>query len=167
MSTPRQLRSGPGAAADEVARAIVRVLPGLLRSLTAEMHRAPHTAGMTLPQFRVLARLNERDYRAAELADVLEVGRPALTASADGLERRGLIARERDVPGDRRGVVLRLTPAGRALYRALEAQAVAGATALLAAASPAELAGLDVGLEALERGLLAAGHGGRPTAEVS
>src|SRR5918911_2446380 len=108
---------GPDApAADALAQTVVRLLPGLIRMLVAEMHKAPETAGMTLPQFRVLARLNERDYRAAELADALEVGRPTLTATADGLERRGLIERTREVPGDRRGVVLHLTPAGRDLY---------------------------------------------------
>jgi DNA-binding MarR family transcriptional regulator len=148
MLQPRPTAPAP----ESVAQTVVRVLPTLLRLVVAEMHRAPHTAGMTLPQFRVLARLNERDYRAAELAQALEVGCPTLTATADVLVRRGLVERL-TVPGDRRGVLLRLTPAGRALYRALEAQAVAGIAALLAELSPQEREALWLGLTALERGL--------------
>jgi DNA-binding MarR family transcriptional regulator len=138
---------------EAVAAALVRLLPAMIRTVAAEMHKAPNTAGMTLPQFRVLGRLHEREYRAAELADSLEVGRPTLTAIVDGLERRGLVARTREVPGDRRGVLLRLTPAGRALYETLQRQAVAGMAARLAAVSPRERAALATGLAALERGL--------------
>ncbi|HLH26795.1 MAG TPA: MarR family transcriptional regulator [Chloroflexota bacterium] len=140
-------------APEAVGRGVVRVLPRLIRMLAAEMHRAPGTHDLTLPQFRVLSRLSERDYRAAELADALEVGRPTLTSTVDGLVRRALVERQRDLPGDRRGVLLRLTPAGRTLHRALEARAIAGVAALLADASPAECEALAVGLAALERGL--------------
>jgi DNA-binding MarR family transcriptional regulator len=171
---PRQRSGGimlnevvPVAAPDAIGRGVVRVLPRLIRMLAAEMHRAPHTRDLTLPQFRVLSRLSERDYRAAELADSLEVGRPTLTATVDGLVRRGLIERHRDLPGDRRGVLLRLTPAGRTLQRALEARAIAGVAALLADASAAEREALAVGLAALERGLQSMCRSAQPgTAEV-
>jgi DNA-binding MarR family transcriptional regulator len=157
-----------GAAPDAVGRNLVRVLPRLIRVLAAEMHRAPHTRDLTLPQFRVLGRLSERDYRAAELADSLEVGRPTLTSTVDGLVRRGLVERQRELPGDRRGVLLRLTPAGRTLHRALEVRAIAGVAALLAEASPAEREALAVGLAALERGLQDVCRTPRPdAAEVS
>src|SRR4051812_29862912 len=101
---------------DAVAATVVHLLPTLIRALVAEMHNAPHTAGMTLPQFRVLARLNERAYRAAELADALEVGRPTLTATVDGLERRGLVGRTREAPGDRRRVALSPPAPGEAVH---------------------------------------------------
>ncbi|HEY7063737.1 MAG TPA: MarR family transcriptional regulator [Chloroflexota bacterium] len=148
-----QDRVAASAAPDDVGRAVVRVLPRLIRVLAAEMHRAPHTRDLTLPQFRVLGRLAERDYRAAELADSLEVGRPTLTSTVDGLVRRELVERLRELPGDRRGVLLRLTPAGRTLHRALEARAIAGVAALLDDATPAQREALAVGLAALERGL--------------
>src|SRR5712691_3986420 len=125
---------------EEAAKAVIRVLPNLVRTVVAEMHDAPHAAGMTLPQFRILRRLSERDYRAAELARALEVGRPSLTVTADALVRRGLIERLRHLPGDRRGVLLRLTPAGRALYRALEERAVRGVARLLDSATTGERA---------------------------
>ncbi|MBX5493195.1 MAG: MarR family transcriptional regulator [Chloroflexi bacterium] len=140
-------------ALEEIGARLVGLVPQLVRLLATAMHAAPHTAGMTLPQFRVLARLHERDYRASELAACLEIGRPTLTTLADALERRGLIERVRDLPDDRRGVRLRLTAAGETLYRALQAQAIAAAAQLVRDASPAERAALVQGLAALERGL--------------
>jgi DNA-binding MarR family transcriptional regulator len=145
---------------------LMRVLPTLLRLVVAEMHNAPHTAGMNLAQFRVLARLNEREYRAAELAAVLEVGPPTLTVTAGHLARRGLIERQRSVSHDRRGVVLRLTPTGRALYRAMEARAVRALGELLTAASQDECAALRQGLAALCRGLEATGRTIPPPGEA-
>ncbi|HYU19815.1 MAG TPA: MarR family transcriptional regulator [Chloroflexota bacterium] len=140
---------------EAVAAELVGLLPKLVRLVVAEMHAAPHTAGMTLAQFRVLARLSEREYRAAELAAALEIGRPTLTVTADCLVRRALVDRVRELPGDRRGVLLRLTPTGRALYRALEARAASALARLLGTASATERTALAIGLAALQRGLQA------------
>ncbi len=150
---------------EALGRVLVRLLPRLIRALVAEMHRAPLAGDLSLPQFRVLCYLSERDYRAAELAATLEIGRSTLTTIVDGLVRRGLVARLRDLPDDRRGVLLRLTPAGSAVQRALEAHAVARAAALLAAASPGERAGLAAGLAALERALADAARPRTPQTE--
>src|SRR3954467_8568872 len=90
------------AGAEDVAQTLVELLPTIYRLVVAEMHDTPYASGMNLAQFRVLARLNEGDYRAAELADTLEVGRPSLTVTVDGLVRRGLVERSRTVPSDRR-----------------------------------------------------------------
>jgi DNA-binding MarR family transcriptional regulator len=128
-------------------------MPTIQRVAVAAMRGAPHTAGMTLAQFRILGRLSERDHRAGELAEALEVGAATLTVTADTLEHRGLIERVRGLPDDRRAVVLRLTPAGRALFRALKARAVTGISRLLERSEPAEREALMIGLEALQRGL--------------
>src|SRR5437764_13058948 len=112
LAIPASGGSSESAQPEVVAQALLRTLPTLLRVVIDEMHDAPHTAGMNIAQFRVLCRLAERDYRAAELADALDVGRPTLTVTAEHLVRRGLIERIRDLPNDRRGVLLRLTPAG-------------------------------------------------------
>jgi DNA-binding MarR family transcriptional regulator len=140
---------GPEAAAS----LLIELMPRLLRTAIAAMHEAPHTADMTLAQFKILGRLSEREYRAGELAEVLEVGGATLTVTADTLERRGLIERVRGLPDDRRAVLLRLTPAGVALYRALKARAVNGIAALLSDSTGDERAALVAGLEALHRGL--------------
>jgi DNA-binding MarR family transcriptional regulator len=145
---------GPDEAGPESAAALlIQLMPTIQRVAVAAMRQAPHTAGMTLPQFRILGRLHEREYRAGELAEALEIGPATLTVTADTLERRGLIARSRGLPDDRRAVTLRLTPAGQALYRALKSKAVSGISRLLEQSEPGECESLIVGLEALQRGL--------------
>jgi DNA-binding MarR family transcriptional regulator len=135
------------------ATLLIELLPKLVRTIVASMHDAPHTAGMTMAQFKILGRLSEREYRAGELAEVLEVGGATLTVTADTLERRGLIERVRGLPDDRRAVVLGLTPAGQALYRALKARSVTGIAELLTESTPDERAALVTGLAAIARGL--------------
>ena len=149
---PRR-HADPEVASEDAADLLIQLMPRLLRTAIAAMHEAPHTAGMTLAQFKILARLNERDHRCGELAEVLEIGGATLTVTADTLERRGLIERVRGLPDDRRAVLLRLTPAGQALYRALRARAVSGIAALLTDSTPDERKGLVSGLEAFQRGL--------------
>jgi DNA-binding MarR family transcriptional regulator len=138
---------------EAAAALLIELMPRLLRTAIAAMHGTPHTADMTLAQFKILGRLSERAHRAGELAEVLEVGGATLTVTADTLERRGLIERVRGLPDDRRAVVLRLTPAGQALYRALKARAVGGIAELLTTSTPEERAALVTGLAALGRGL--------------
>jgi DNA-binding MarR family transcriptional regulator len=135
------------------ATLLIDLLPKLVRTIVAAMHDAPHTAGMTMAQFKILGRLSEREYRAGELAEVLEVGGATLTVTADTLERRGLIERVRGLPDDRRAVVLRLTPAGQALFRVLKARSVTSIAELLAESTSDERSALATGLGALVRGL--------------
>ncbi len=136
-----------------VAAILVRLLPRLIRTLAAELHRVPSAGGLSLPQFRILCYLGEREYRPAELAAMLEIARPSLTGAVDVLANRGLVERSGALDSDRRGLLLRLTPAGRTLQEALQAQAIAGVAALLADASPDTLDGLGAGLETLEAAL--------------
>jgi DNA-binding MarR family transcriptional regulator len=142
----------------ELGHEFIRLLPTLYRLLVAAMHESPGAAGMNLAQFRVLARLNERDHRAAELAAALEIGRPTLTVTTEHLVRRGLVERQRKLDQDRRGVLLRLTPAGQELFRSLRSQAAGTISGLLGQASAAERDGLELGLSALRRSLHQAGH---------
>src|SRR3954468_18185979 len=132
---------------EAAAGLLIRVMPKLLRATVAAMHDVPNTAGMTLAQFKILGRLSEGALRAGELAEALEVGGATLTVTADTLERRGLIERVRGLPDDRRAVLLRLTPSGQALYRALRARAVSGIAALLTDSTAEERTGLICGLE--------------------
>ncbi|HZT07283.1 MAG TPA: MarR family transcriptional regulator [Chloroflexota bacterium] len=154
VGSPPEVAESDGASSPKAAgRTVVRVLPRLHRQIIAELQRTPDTGDMTWPQFRVLGFLSERDYRASELASALQIDRSTLTTVGDGLVRRGLVERVRDLPGDRRGVLLRLTARGRALHGVLKDRAIAHVAELLASADPAECAGLVDGLEALERGL--------------
>jgi DNA-binding MarR family transcriptional regulator len=89
----------------------------------AHLHRILESAdaGLTIPQYRLLAVLSEGGERSARVAQKLAVRKPTLTALADGLIAAGYAERESE-PGDRRIVRLVLTDAGRAaLTRADEA----------------------------------------------
>ena len=78
---------------------------------------------MTLPQFRILGLIARAPERANQLARQAAVSRPSLTGVLDGLEARGWV-RRREVDGDRRGVNLEVTAAGRkaldAAHRSVE-----------------------------------------------
>lgn len=74
---------------------------------------------MTLPQFRVLTLIATSQERASRLAEKAAVSRPSLTGLLDGLEARGWVARS-NVEGDRRGVNLELTKAGKTALRHAE-----------------------------------------------
>jgi len=68
---------------------------------------------MTLPQFRVLSLIASSPERAGRIATRADVSRPSLTGLLDGLVQRGWVQRVH-VAGDRRGVSLEITDAGRA-----------------------------------------------------
>ncbi len=68
-------------------------------------------AELTLPQYRVLVFLDRGDRPASQVAALLDVTPSTVTSVVDGLTARGLVERRAD-PGDRRRVVLSLTPAG-------------------------------------------------------
>ena len=65
------------------------------------------------------------------------------------LEQDGLIVRETD-PADRRNLVMRLTGAGRALYRRIEPVVLERERDLLAALAPAERAAFENALARIE-----------------
>lgn len=90
--------------------AAVRVLARVYRLIESV------DAGLTLPQYRVLAALAQGGFRSAHLAERLAVRGPTLTAIADGLVAAGLATRESE-PGDRRVVRLHATEAGEAALR--------------------------------------------------
>ena len=70
------------------------------------------TVDLSLPQYRVLAMLEETSALSSDLAERLAVRPPTVTAVVDGLVTRGLVER-RTVEGDRRRVDHVLTDAGR------------------------------------------------------
>lgn len=98
--------------------AAVRTLARLSRLLESV------DAGLTLPQYRVLAALTYGGVRSAHLAARLAVRKPTLTAIADALVAAGYATRESE-PGDRRVVRLQVTPAGEAALAAADERYVA------------------------------------------
>ena len=69
--------------------------------------------GLTKEEFKVLCSLHGATRSHGALCRQLGVSTGAMTNRLDKLERAGLVTRSRD-PADRRGVLLKLTPAGRA-----------------------------------------------------
>lgn len=86
----------------------------LLKVPTALDAQLTKSAGMTMYEYLVLARLSEqpaRRIRTSALAALTNGSLSRLSHVADRLERRGLLYRERD-PEDRRFMMAALTPAG-------------------------------------------------------
>jgi DNA-binding MarR family transcriptional regulator len=75
------------------------------------------SCGLTINDFEILLRLHrapEPGLRLGELNCAVPLTQPALSRAVTRLAERGCLARA-EVPGDRRGVLITITPAGRDL----------------------------------------------------
>lgn len=101
-------------------------------------------------EWRVLVALvAQPGTRAAFIIAHASLDKLSVSRALARMETRGLVARAPD-PEDGRGQVIRLLPAGRALYRKIEPLALAREAELLSALEPAEreaLAGIMAKLE--------------------
>jgi DNA-binding MarR family transcriptional regulator len=108
----------PGAAADD-AQEVVDALLAASRHLVAMAARslAAVEENLTLPQYRMLVVLDTQGPSSlARLAEALEVNSSTALRMVDRLAAAGA-AEKIPSPDSRREVVLRLTPAGRAVVR--------------------------------------------------
>ena len=121
----------------------------VLAHLGRVLEKACDAVGVTISQYRILSYVGFQAQRAGELADRAAVSRPTLTVALDTLEQRGLVRRER-VPGDRRGIRLELTDAGRDALRTAE-DALSDQLARLV--SPADLDNVLASLAVLGDGM--------------
>lgn len=89
-------------------------------AMRAAINRAlQQEAGLTLAENLVLCQVAMAPgtrLRMVEIADLLSVGKSAVTKSVDRLEARGWVTRHRD-SDDRRTVHAMLTPAGAEVFR--------------------------------------------------
>jgi DNA-binding MarR family transcriptional regulator len=101
----------------ELAELLTHSAHRLRRGSTAQL--AP--LGLTNAQARVLRIVATagRPLRMADIAALLDVVPRSVTTMVDGVEAAGLIARSAD-PGDRRSVLVSLTPGGHALLQRLD-----------------------------------------------
>lgn len=107
--------------------------------------------GLTLPQYRVLAAVDDGGERSTHLAACLALAKPTVTAAVDGLVVRGYLERE-PVPNDRRSTRIALTEAGRERLAEAEEAMASQLSAVLGRAGNPEaalslLASLGHGLE--------------------
>lgn len=119
------------------------------RALARRFDEALRPVGLTNGQFSLLMSLNRpKPPSIGSVAALLAMDRTTLTANLKPLERRGLVETTVD-PADRRGRLLRLTEAGRALLQSavpIWERTHADAEGLLAGA---DAESLRVGLRAL------------------
>jgi DNA-binding MarR family transcriptional regulator len=83
----------------------------LLAWLTKSFEAICPQSGISLAKYRVLLLVSAEPVRVTELANHARVSLPTLSGLVASLERQGLLERT-VLHSDRRGVVLRLTPAG-------------------------------------------------------
>jgi DNA-binding MarR family transcriptional regulator len=108
------------------------------------------TFGITRREWRILALLAQGDgLLSSELAGRAQLDRARTSRAVTALAAKQLVSRN-PRPGDRRSVMLSLTPAGRALFDALFPQVAAINRSLLGALDDAELERLDTALGTLQ-----------------
>ena len=112
-------------------------------------------AELTLPQYRVLVFLAVRTRPATHVAALLGVSASTMTSVVDGLVARGLVSRSAD-PGDRRRVLLSLTPGGTRIMHHGDEVVGAGLDRLLQRLDPDQAEAALVGLELLNVAMEAA-----------
>ena len=103
---------------DLEVEALVERIGGINRRLKKGMETVLAEYDLTWPEWSVMSTLRfGTDHRSSpgELAGDLEISSGAMTSRLDRLERQGFVRRLPD-PEDRRGIVVELTPEGRAAW---------------------------------------------------
>ena len=123
--------------------------PGVARTLAITSRLLERALDdMTLPQFRILLLVSHAPERANRLASQAAISRPSLTGVLDGLVGRNWV-RRLEVDGDRRGVSLEVTPAGRKALGTAQHTIAARVDQLLEHLEPRRRAAAIDGLAAL------------------
>lgn len=153
----------PELAADEhvASKARLRLWLRLLavaRMVEGELRERLRGLDSTLPRFDVMAALSRAPdgLKMSELSSVLRVSNGNITGIVDRLEAEGLALRQ-PVEGDRRALLVRLTPQGAADFARLAAEHEAWVDELLGAVSHWEAEHLTEQLKAVRDDL--AGRG--------
>ena len=119
--------------ARDTAREILEIIPLVMRTVAAELRAAGELPAPA--HFGLLMTLNERARTLTELAAVRGVSLPTMSNSISAMVERGWVRREAP-EGDRRVVMIDVTPAGRA---ALERVSRAAEAHLADALAPLDL----------------------------
>lgn len=99
------------------AKMILDIVPSVMRYIRIEM-RSLAKSELTIPQFRILARLSISETTNRELAEWIGVSAPTMTRMVDGLVKKNLVKRTSQV-GDRRQIQLNLTEKGLVTFSRL------------------------------------------------
>ncbi|MEU7641470.1 MULTISPECIES: MarR family winged helix-turn-helix transcriptional regulator [unclassified Streptomyces] len=128
---------------------LAAMLVPLCRALVDAERPVLDAHGLTMWAYAVLLRLDETPIRTqAALAEAIRADKTRIIPILDDLESRGLIHRRPD-PGDRRVRLVSVTPEGRRLRDAVQADIQRGEEHLLADLPTADREGFLRGLLAL------------------
>lgn len=138
----------PGDALDPLAVAN-RLRPVLLR-IHRYLRGEAHELGVTSTQASLLGAISRSPgLGLRELAVQEHISAPTLVAHIDRLAAAGFVERARSDPGDRRRVVLTVTPAGLDVLHTLRERRTAWLAARLETLSPADLVAVEAAIEPL------------------
>jgi DNA-binding MarR family transcriptional regulator len=119
-------------------RDLAAMLHPLVRALIAAELPVLARHGITMWGYVVLNALDGRPARTqAALAEAIGADKTRIIATLDDLQQAGLITREPD-PADRRARLLSITPAGRRVRAAAQAEIQANENRVLARLPPAD-----------------------------
>ena len=113
--------------------------------------------GLSIPEWRLIAVVAETGgVTQLEVRRRTRMDKVTVSRAAAALVARGLLAREANAE-DKRSHLLRLSDAGRALYRAVAPEALALEARIFAAFTPEEVASLKAMLRRIDADTLALG----------
>jgi DNA-binding MarR family transcriptional regulator len=150
----------PDSASKARLRLWLRIL-SVSRTVEGELRERLRGLDTTLPRFDVMAALSRASdgLKMSELSKVLRVSNGNVTGIVDRLEAEGLAVRL-PVEGDRRAMLVRLTPEGAAAFATLADRHEAWVDELLGVVTPAEADHLIEQLQAVRNRLAHRGNEG-------
>jgi DNA-binding MarR family transcriptional regulator len=98
-----------------IASQVFALIPTLMQQIRREL-RVAAQADLTVPQFRILARLDNKSTNHKDLADWIGVSLPAISRMITLLEKKNFVVRDRQTT-DRRNIQLKLTEEGLHFFR--------------------------------------------------
>jgi DNA-binding MarR family transcriptional regulator len=134
---------------EAIAREVLDVIPLMMRVIRTEM-RSQRSAGLTVPQFRVLLFLSRNPGSSLlAAAEYLGLTSPTVSSMVDGLVHDHLVKRE-DAVRDRREVLLTLTVQGESILEKARNGTQARLAKILSLLSPQERDGVFQALKCLQ-----------------
>jgi DNA-binding MarR family transcriptional regulator len=149
--------------ARESARDILEIVPLVMRTVAAELRAAGELPAPA--HFGLLSLLSERPRSLTELAGIQGVSLPTMSNSITAMVDRGWVRREAPADGDRRVIIVDVTPAGRSALERVARAAEAHLSEMLVALDGHSRRRLHGGLGVLRKVFTAARPGGNGAAK--
>ncbi len=107
---------------EEFSKRMIELMPRFVRGMARQESNYLTQGKITIPQFWTLEYLSrQKGCLMSELADYIDVSRPAATGLIDRLIKQGLVKRE-VVPDDRREVWVNITSKGQGIVSHIQNQ---------------------------------------------